>query len=193
MLSQPRIAQMTSKIAEEVSYVLSTEAITDAERGNAGGLAAPLLKSGLESLKMRRGESELGAATLREAAQILTFNGRHWGLVREGVLCTKLLGQHGPCTRGRGAPDPGACHGDCLHRLELARAKAQCEEALGILLNEYSLAIDDGMEMIVANLKGQILANLMRWDDVRERYLAISPTATEIWNSRASSDDQEAA
>ena len=130
---------------------------------------------------MRRGETEFDTKTLRETAETLTFNGDYWTLVRPGVICTKGLGEYGPCTKNHRAPDPGACRTTCGHRLETSRAKQTCEDALHALVNERANAACEGAEMLLANLDGQILAQLKRWDDVRERVLSAHPNTRAIW------------
>jgi hypothetical protein len=184
MLSDPAIAQDVKKVAAEIAYAVAEEALTDIESGAAGGPAATSLRVGIADFKMRRGEHALGTDSMSEAIRILTFNGRLWELVRPGVLCTKGLGQFGPCTQGRGSPDAGACRTGCDHRLEMARAEADCAGVLAKLLDEHAAASEEGADMVLANIEGQILANLLRWNDVRERVLADSETARMIWSSR---------
>lgn len=184
MLSDPAIAQDVKKVAAEIAYAVAGEALADVELGAAAGPAAVSLRVGLADFKMRRGEHALGTDSMSEAIRILTFNGRLWELVRPGVLCTKGLGQFGPCTQGRGSPDAGACRTDCDHRLEMARAKADCAGVLARLLDEHAAASEEGADLLVANIEGQILANLYRWEDVRERILASSHSASMIWSSR---------
>lgn len=184
MLAHPQMAEEVMRIASEMNYAMASEAITDAEAGYIGGPAATGLLTGLREFKARRGEDSLDATSMREAIEILTFNERDWQLIRPGILCTKTLGQFGPCTMGRGDPDPGACRTTCEHRLETARAKADCEGALDYLLNEHELASRDDEEMTVASLEGQILANLFRWNDVRERLVESNVTAKKIWDAR---------
>ncbi|MCI5076393.1 hypothetical protein [Oricola sp.] len=184
MLSDPEIAQEAKRVASEIAYAIAEEALGDVEAGTAGGAVATSLENGIADFKMRRGEHELGSESLSEAIRILTFNGSHWELVRPGVLCTKGLGEFGPCTQGRGSPDPGGCRTSCEHRLEMARAKADCAGALDQLLREHAIAIEEQAGMVLANIEGQILAHLKRWDDVREKVFASSETARSIWSSR---------
>ncbi len=130
---------------------------------------------------MRRGEDAYGADSLRELTDILTFGGRQWELVRPGVICTKAPGQFGPCTQGRGEPDPGSCRTTCDHRLETSRAKAQCDAAVGALVEELEAAEREGADMLAENIRGQLLAQLRRWEEVRERWSAKSETVARIW------------
>ncbi|WP_157933969.1 integrase [Microvirga ossetica] len=181
MLSDPEVAQDAMKVAKEASYALAIEAIEETVNNNTGGPAATPLKQGLEKLRMERGEEKYGVETIREAADILTFNGRHWELVRPGILCTKTLGQFGPCTQGHGEPDPGSCRTGCDHRLELERSKKHAEEAMLCLLAERAGAEAEGLDMLVANLDGQILAHLKRWPDIRNRIIAANDLARQLW------------
>jgi hypothetical protein len=183
MLSDPRIVEDAMKVAKETSYAVAEEAIVDAIEETAGGPAAAPLREGLAAAGMRRGEQVFETSTLRETAEVLTFNNRYWSLVRPGVLCTKGLGQFGPCTKDRGAPDPGACRTTCDHRLETLRSKQSCEDTLKFLIAEREYALAEGAEMLVANIHGQILANLKRWDDVRDQVLTSHPEIQAVWEA----------
>jgi integrase len=184
MLSDPDVVEDATKVARETAFALAETAIAQTLEGETSGPAAEPLRQGLAGLGMRRGEITFDSASLRETAEVLTFNSRHWELVRPGVLCTKTLGEFGPCTRGRGAPDPGSCRTTCDHRLELARAKDQCGKALEALLAELAEANRDGAGMLSASLEGQILSQLTRWDEVRERFVGTDPVARRIWEGR---------
>jgi hypothetical protein len=181
MLSDPWIVEDAMRVAKETSFVMAENAIAETQEGETSGPAAPRLKEGLIAAGMRRGEEAFATTTLRETTEVLTFHGRQWTLVRDGVICTKLLGEAGPCTQERGAPDPGSCRTDCSHRLETARAKQSCESALRALLREREHAIEDGAEMLLVSVDGQIIAQLKRWDDVRERILGEFPHVGQIW------------
>jgi hypothetical protein len=182
MLSNPSIVEEATRVARETAFVLAEEAVEDTRNGSSSGAASGTLRRGLAHIAMRRGEDVFASGSLRETAEIMTFNGRHWELVRPGVICTKSVASFGPCTKSRGAPDPGSCHTDCGHRLELARAKHQCEQALNALLIELAGATGD--RMLAANLEGQVLAQMKRWDDVRKRIVEQSAVAKRIWEER---------
>lgn len=184
LLSDPMLLAEVQRIAAEIAYATAEEALTDVEAGEAGGAAVGPLKEAIATLKMRRGEEKLGAESLSEAVRILSYNGQPWELVRPGVLCTKGLGKFGPCTQGRGEADPGSCRANCTNRLELSRAKADCISSLRILLREHADAKEEEREMLLPNIEGQILAHLMRWDDIREGMIAENQLAKEIWASR---------
>jgi integrase len=184
MLSDPDIVEDAMKVAKETSYAMAEEAIAETVAGETSGPAVRPLREGLEKMAMRRGEKVFDTSSLRETVEVLTFSNRYWSIVRHGVLCIKGLGEYGPCTRERGAPDPGACRTSCDYRLETSRAKKDCEEALRALIAERLHAHSQDEQMLVANLDGQILSHLKRWDDVRERVLAEHPDIRPIWEAK---------
>ncbi|OSI73299.1 tyrosine-type recombinase/integrase [Bradyrhizobium canariense] len=169
MMSDPTIAEEAMLVAKEMTYALAKSGITDLIEGGGSGPAAASLRQQLPRA-MRMGGDEFDTG-LSETAEVLTYEGKTWSLVREGVICTKGLGEYGPCTKGRGAPDPGACRTACDHRFELTIAKQQCKEILTALTRERQAADANGLEMLVENLDGQIVAELKRWDEVREQFL----------------------
>jgi hypothetical protein len=183
MMSDPQIVEDAHRIAREASYLMAEEAVLETVAGLSGGPAAEPLRQGLTSAAMRRGEEEFDVKDLRQAVDVLTFNHRFWTLVRPGVICTKVLGQFGPCTKDWGSPDPGACRTSCEHRLETSRAKRDCEEAIDQLIVERQHADAQAEPMLVANLDGQILSQLKRWPDVRDRVLSQHPEIRPVWEA----------
>ncbi|NMG38533.1 hypothetical protein GRZ55_04655 [Chelativorans sp. ZYF759] len=175
-----KLSSEVMDVAAEASIVLAETGIQEVLEGRAGGPAAAPLKRGLDGMAMRRGIEVLGTEDVREAAEILTANGVYWRRVRPGIICTKAPGQYGPCTKGRGTPDKGACRTSCVARLELELAKAQCREELLMHIDEYTRYADHPMKS--ARLQGQILANLHRWQDIREEVIANSDIARQIWS-----------
>ncbi len=184
MVAHPQILSDTLKVADEMAQVMAKTAVTEIVASQAEGAAARRIKASVENLRMKRGEEFYGAESLRELSEILTFNGRHWEYVREGVICTKGLGAFGPCARSRGEPDPAACRTDCDHRLELQAAKSDCNRLIGQLIEELKTAEADGLLMVAANLRGQLKANLQRWPDVTASWAEREPIVQEILDAK---------
>lgn len=182
MLSDPQIAEDSVRTAKEAAAAMSDEALQEVLKGTAGGPAAITLSSGLDRMGMTVAETEYGSDNMKNFIEAMTFEGQNWELVRPGVICTKSPGEFGPCTQGRGSPDPGSCRTTCDHRLETDRARRDCEVAINALLAELDDAVKEGAEMLCVNLKGQIRSNLHRWPDVRERVLAANAVANRIWS-----------
>lgn len=183
MMSDPTIAEEALLVAKEMTYALAKGAITEIVEGEASGPAAASLREQLPRA-MSMGFDVFDTETLRETAEVLTDRGRYWSLVREGVICTKGLGHYGPCTKGRGAPDPGGCRTSCDYRFELSIAKQQCAEVLAALIPERRAADVAGLEFFVNYLDGLIVAELKRWDEVREKVLAEHPDIERVWEDR---------
>ncbi len=174
ILSTPGIVEEAMQVAKESTFALAKGAILETVSGRTSGPAAASLRRGL-SIAMRRGEDIYDAGNLNEVAEILTFSGRSWSIVRPGVICTRGLDQGGACTTGRGDPDRASCRASCEHRLETAAAKQQCEDTLAALIETRQSALNSREEMVVAHLNGQIVAELKRWPDVRMQVLATHP------------------
>ena len=184
ILSHPEIAKEALRVAEEVAHVFAESTISETLHDKTGGLGAAEIRRTLDRTAMNSGEQTFGTTTLRETAEVLTFGGRTWQIVRDGVLCTKRVDQTGPCTRSRGTPDPGSCHSDCLYRTEMGRTRAQCSQAIEAVLRELAAVRQECMPMLVEHLSGQLLAQLNRWPDVREYWLRRSALARDVWTSR---------
>ncbi|WP_436117417.1 hypothetical protein [Phyllobacterium sp. LjRoot231] len=183
MLSDGVLASEAMRVSMEASIAMAEDAISEVLDHKAGGPAKPNLLSGLNGMAMRLGIDTFGTDDITRAAKILTANGIAWIRVRPGVLCTKAPGQFGPCTQARGEADPGNCRTTCLHRLELDLGKSQCRQQLQMLREDHDHAIEDGRVMQAVNFAGQILANLHRWDDVRDEFLQEFPHMRGIWST----------
>jgi hypothetical protein len=91
MMSDPTIAEEAVLVAKEMTYALAKRGIADLIEGGGSGPAAASLRQQLPRA-MRMGEEEFDTG-LRETAEVLTYEGKTWSLVREGVICTKGLGE----------------------------------------------------------------------------------------------------
>jgi hypothetical protein len=185
MCSDPDVVERALKVAREYTFAVSGQAVEETIEGLTSGPAAVPLQEGLLAMAMRRGDTEFGTASMHETIEVLTFDARTWSMVRPGVICTKGVNQFGPCTRGRGAPDPATCRTNCDHRLEMARAKRDCNEALASLAYERAHAQSAGESMLVAHLDGIIVSELGRWEDVRIQMLSAHPDLRTLWETRA--------
>jgi hypothetical protein len=120
-----------------------------------------------QRLAARSGEQDIGVDSIQEAAEILSMNGKV-AMVRPGVLCTKTMGQRGPCTRRSGIPEIGNCSTGCHHRLDLAAARQDCENAIEQILAKMP---SPEFPMMRGWWQGQLLTHLRRFPRVRQRYL----------------------
>ena len=165
ILSDPTLQDDMRRIARESVLGLAKEAIRTADLN--GGPAAAHVRELAGRLTPRSAEREMDVQALETAAEILSQNGRVM-LVKPGVLCTKTFNQFGPCSRRAGVPDIGSCQADCMHRLELAAARADHRQAIEQVLAH--IPTEDGMMRVW--WQGQLLSHLMPFADLRGEMLA---------------------
>jgi len=139
--------------------------------GWAGPAAAKLHES---TRKFRRslhesGES-WGAESAGQLAEILTLQGRHWQLVREGVLCTKLPGESGTCNKSKGRPEPSKCGSTCLHRLEEPLLRADTDSAIRSCVDELERVEARDDTFMAGFWAGQIRAAVVRFEDLEAKW-----------------------
>ena len=167
ILTDPAVQAEIKQIVEEVAVMRATEAIENITQ--YGGPAARKLIEIVDKERAQLGR-DLGAADIRQLAEILTLNGQSWELVRPGVICTKLPGGTGPCTKSVGRPEPSRCRSDCRHRLEHAVLRNDVDWCISESVRLYELERDDQNEMMQEMWAGQILTHLRRFDDLCEKW-----------------------
>lgn len=164
ILSDPDLQDEIRKIATESNVALAKSVLETAESN--GGAAAKAVADLARRIAARSGEAEMGVAELTEAAEILSMNGQV-AIVRPGVLCTKTVGQSGPCTKKAGFPDVGNCSTRCSHRLEHAAAASDCVQSIEQILTEMP---PPASAMMRSWWQGQLVTQLRRFSSVRTRY-----------------------
>jgi hypothetical protein len=167
ILSDPSLAAEVEEVAKAQVIMLGERAITTAESN--GGPAAKALRTAFAGA-VRGDRKPLGADDMREAAEILTMQGKSVQLVRPNVLCTKGPHEAGPCTRNVGHPDPSRCKARCDHRLELAAARDDVDKAISqcvAMLHDAAVADD---EMQWAFWRGQLSHHIARFEDIGAKW-----------------------
>jgi len=166
ILSDPGLQDEIRKIASEANLVLAKQALEHSHEN--GGPAAPKVADLKQRLAARSGADELGVDALEEAAEILSMNGQV-SMVRPGVLCTKTLGQRGPCSKKAGLPDVGNCSTTCQHRLEHAAATDDCIKAIERILDDMPSLENTLMR---GWWQAQLVGQLLRFPKICQRFMA---------------------
>lgn len=169
ILTDPVIAAESKQIADELVIMRSITAIENIDK--YGGRVAKLIKHMVEQERFRLGK-DLGAEDIRELAEILTMNGQAWELSRPGVICTKLPGSPSPCAKKVGHPEPSRCMADCDNRLEEAFLREDVNGAIAESIGHYEIERDAGNGLMQDFWAGQVLTNLNRFDDLRDKWTA---------------------
>jgi hypothetical protein len=167
ILSDPSLAAEIDEVAKAQVIMLGEQAVANVDRN--GGPAAKTLKAGLSGA-MRGDRKPLGAEDIREAAEILTMQGKSALLVRPNVLCTKGPREAGPCTKNVGHPDPSRCKAHCGHRLEVAAARDDVDKAISqcVAMLHDAAVTDDEMQW--AFWRGQLMHHIARFEDIGEKW-----------------------
>lgn len=163
ILADPQIRVEAQEIRRQIVIMVAEKAISNADSN--GGHAAVPLRQTVQAFKFRHA-GDFGAEDEHDLAEMLTGQGRHWQLVRPGVVCTKLLDQTGPCANNRSRPNPARCSTECVYRLEESENRKQVDETIGDIVRkiQQALAKDD---FILAEIwEGQLLTHIKRFDDL---------------------------
>lgn len=173
--------QAEIKTAVEAQTIMLAENAIENHHSN-GGPASKAIAKNVNAARARLG-LDYGAKDVRELADILTMNGRHWALVRPGVICTKLPGSSGPCTAKVGRPEPSRCSWNCDHRLEEAFLREDVDRSIGEAIRMYDLERLSDNDIQAEFWAGQVLANIRRFDDLLEKW-SKHPTIEKLLNNR---------
>ncbi len=174
ILTDPVVQAEINKVVEEVAVMRAKDAIEDIE--TYGGPAAKKIAGMVIQERARLGR-DLGANDIRQLAEVLTLSGQSWAMVRPGVICTKLPGSAGPCTKQVGRPEPSRCRWTCDHRLEEAMLRDDVDRSIAEAVRLYELERGDGNEMGQEYWAGQILAHLRRFEDIFQKWSTHSTIA----------------
>ncbi|MFN8994844.1 MAG: hypothetical protein ACK5X3_14450 [Pseudomonadota bacterium] len=180
ILTDPIVQAEIKQVVEEVAVMRAKDAIEDVE--NYGGPAAKKISETVIRERARLGR-DLGANDIRQLAEVLTLSGQSWAMVRPGVICTKLPGSAGPCTKKVGRPEPSRCRWTCDHRLEEAFLRDDVDRSIAEAVRLYELERADENEMGQEFWAGQILAHVRRFDDIFQKW-STNPSVVQVLNNQ---------
>lgn len=176
---------MRAKDVVETMVANEEKSLEGLPLGGYGGPAALMAQRSIEVHKAglhRRGE-QWGANSAVELAEILTLQGKAWELVRPGVICTKFPGtESGPCNKSKGRPEPSRCQSHCNHRLEEAFLREDVDRSICDAVEAYNDAGTKGDELVQALWAGQIRSNIVRFADLRMKWM-LDPTVLSVVDS----------
>lgn len=150
--------------------------------GGFGGQAALMMERAIAAEKQRlhRQSREWGVDSAMDLANLLTLSGQAWEYVRPGVICTKLPAtEFGPCRINKGRPEPSKCQSHCRHRLEEGFLRDDVDGAIRDSVMAYDACAATGDEMAQALWAGQVRAHLIRFEDLKMKWLN-HPTVQKI-------------
>ncbi|MDH2052325.1 hypothetical protein [Achromobacter marplatensis] len=177
LLSHADIADEARAVAEAQTIMFAKDALHNHSAG--GGRAQKKLEFWENERATLRGMEKLDAQSIDELAIDLTDNGKYWQLVRPGVLCTRILGEIGACVGSALDIDPSNCSPSCQHRYEMPMNKAIVDQTIERIIAHLQFANESGEAMAAAQWEGQLMSNLIRFDDLKEKW-SKHPTVAKI-------------
>jgi integrase len=167
MTTDPQLRAEIKEVARAQTIMFAENAIHEAEKNGGGG--GSRLRAALRKERARLGR-DFGEDDIRQLAETLTDNGTTWMLVRPGVICTKSVGQAGPCNRSLGRPEPSRCRSKCDHRLEEAALRDDVDRSLEEDVGYLADALRQDDEIQAEMWRGQVLTHLPRFEDLRVKW-----------------------
>ena len=169
ILTDPKLRAEIADIARAQTIMFAQKAIINADQ--YGGPAASKVQAAASIERVRLGR-DFRQDDVRMLAETLTDSGKAWALVRPGVLCTKTVGESGPCNRSRGTPEPARCRSSCGHRLEDPVLLHEVDESIGEAVGLLERAISEDDEFQAEMWRGQILSHIDRFPSLRLKWQA---------------------
>ncbi len=131
---------------------------------------------------MRNSKEMFGAEEVDDLVRILTGDGTYFDVVKPGIVCTKRIGEWGPCSRKKGQADRSNCQESCDHRLEDPWQRADADGCVEEALDAYERATADGEVLLISFWGEQVRRNVIRFDDLRDKWMK-NTTVGEIMRS----------
>jgi integrase len=110
-----------------------------------------------------------------DLAYLLTANGQGWRFVTKNVVCTKVPGEPGLCSksRQRGEPNTSNCKSECNNRIVLAISRRDAAEVLESYLDVARRARQDEQYLVCYEAMERFKAELEDLPDMKAQYLAM--------------------
>lgn len=173
ILSDKSLQSEIDKVARELRVIRCKDVLQELHSelqfdhvalSSYGGGAIPEVKRSITSHERKLASLGLSwdESSAYDLAKIMTLNGQHFRYLREGVICTKVMGKLEPCT----------CNSLCIHRIEDATARRDVESMLPLLLRDAEKALGEGLLLVAASILDHFENEALRYDGLFEKWLA---------------------
>lgn len=136
--------------------------------GGYGGAGAPVFTGAIHAYEeeLHRSGEEWGADTARELSILLTNNGESARLISAHVVCTKVAGEVGLCSKKKGAIVPSNCQVECRSHIEDKTGRRDTERVIPILVQHAQENIANNDWLPFQRDRKQLELELERYDDI---------------------------
>jgi hypothetical protein len=121
--------------------------------------------------RMRNSSDDFGATQVDDVVRVLTADGTYFEAVRPGIICTKRLGEWGPCSRNKGQPDRSNCVETCGYRLEEPWHRRDVDVSISDSLDRYERARVEDDTLLMSFWAEQLRRNVVRFSDLRRKWM----------------------
>ena len=178
MQADPAFAKEVDDITRELR-IMRGEALIDDMRaaicnpdsqpyGGHGGGGAPVLEEAVRAYEeeLHRTGEEWGVNTAHELSVLLTNNGESARLISAHVICTKVAGEIGLCSKKKGAIVAGKCQAECRNHIEDKTGRRDTERVIPILVQHAQQAIANNDWLPLQHHRRQLELEIKRYDDI---------------------------
>lgn len=184
MQADPAFSKEVDDITRELRIIRGETLIKDMREallnpshivnGGYGGGGAPVLTDAIHNYEkdLHRSGEEWGAETARELSVLLTNNGESARLVSAHVICTKVAGEAGLCSKKKGAISPSNCQVECRSHIEDKTGRRDTERVIPILVQHAKENIAQNNWLPFQRDKKQLELELKKYEDIGEKWRA---------------------
>lgn len=178
MQTDPAFAKEVDDVTRELRIIRGEELIRDMREamldvnnlpyGGHGGGGARVLSDAVRAYEeeLHRTGEEWGVDTARELSVLLTNNGESARLISAHVVCTKVAGEVGLCSKKKGPILASNCQTECRNRIEDKTGRRDTERVIPILVQHAQQNVADNNWLPFQRDKKQLEQELKRYDDI---------------------------
>lgn len=169
-------------ILRELRIMHCAEALEEVRESIASGAPLPAHSGAAASrlaVAVKEHEARLAASgrlwkngSAYDLAYLLTARGTGWRFVQKNIICAKAPGEPGLCLKNRGEPNTTHCKPGCDNRIVLALERRDLDEIVLAYMETASQALEDGQIEVFYFSMRQLLQEIERFQDIKEKYLA---------------------
>lgn len=182
ILSDKDIHAEAEAVLRELRIMHCTDALEEVREAIASGAplpthsgaAAPRLAEAVKEHEARLVASgrAWNSGSAYDLAYLLTARGQGWRFIQKNIICAKAPGEPGLCLKNRGEPNTAHCQPRCDNLIVLSLERRDLDEIVSAYAEIASQALEDGQIAVFYYAMKQLLQEIERFNDIKEKYLA---------------------
>lgn len=157
--------------AETMEEIHEALALGEPVPEHSGGAASRMVDAVSDhQIRLSNSGRVWNSGSAYDLAYILTSSGQGWRFIQKNIVCAKVPGEGGLCTRNRGEPDTSKCDPACDNRIVLARQRRDSSELIESYIEVAMKANDDRQFGVFVYSIERLLGELNNFPDIKKRY-----------------------